>query len=313
MTEHQNLQQLVPVLARPYTVTQSQLGIITKVFEERFLCTIPSLYTLQQNLQEKLASFQPSSYGFQYLISFSDKTHYENEELELLKNVVENSSKKTDRLILKWAITHKIDGIDNDLTITVRITNPISPWIMLQAAFSKSIEDIDNLDFARGAVSVAAEGASQITAEEIFAIVGKWIESRPQPQYITGFHKYIERHQPPLEFMNAWLLPSLFAVAAFFFLFKLAPTSYLVPATFLALVIHNYFRNAANIVNRHIAMWAATSSLFGIFQLTGGDSNQQAKFASRSKNSTLKLAATVLGTFILNVAAGILATWLWNL
>ena len=312
MSERQNLQQLVPVLARPYTVTQSRLGTITKVFEDTFLCTVPSLHTLQQSIEEKLGAFRPSSYGFQYLISFSDKTHYENEQLESLERVVENSSKKTDRLILKWAITHDIDGIDNDLTVTVRITNPINPWIMLQAAMSKSTEDIDNLDFARGAVSVAAEGASQITAEEIFSIVGKWIDSRPQPQYIIGFHKLIERNQGLLAFMNSWLLPSIFVIAAYFFLLKLQ-TPYLVPATFLALVGHTYLRSIANAVNRHIGVWAMTSSLFSIFQLTGGDSNQLAKFASRSRNSTLKLAATVVGSFTSNVGAGILAAWLWAL
>lgn len=305
MRSNENIQQLAAVMSRPYTLTKSRLGTVTKVFSKNFLCNEQGVYELNGAVLEKLRFLNPTQHGFQYLISFSDKTHCEHHEIATLPGIVRHSGKMTERLILKWVIKHTVDESYNELTAIVRIANPINPLILLQAALSKSTEDIDNLDFEGGSVSVSVDGAGQITAEEIFSVVARWIDSRPQPQYFTTLHETIVKNQDKIEFLNHALLPTLIAMASFIVLWKHTPPSLSIPFIFGAIVIHSYAKSLAESFNRRIEHWCRKSRLFSVFQLTGGDTNQQAKFAVRSKNSIVKLIASTALSFILNVLAGI--------
>jgi hypothetical protein len=123
-------------------------------------------------------------------------------------------------LTLKWVVRYKLRDTDNELTVVVRIANPINPLLFLQAALSKAPNDIDNLEFERCPVSVSVAGASQILAEEIFVLIGKWIDSRPQPQYITSVHNKIADNQNTIAFFNYWLFPILVAIIFFLLLWK---------------------------------------------------------------------------------------------
>ena len=86
MSELINLQDMTAALSKPYAVTRSKLGATTKVIDEKFICTSKELKILFSSLGEKVATFQPSKAGFQYLISFTDSTHYENSNLDTLTN-----------------------------------------------------------------------------------------------------------------------------------------------------------------------------------------------------------------------------------
>lgn len=310
MTQLETLEKQSAVLAKPYAISRSRLGIVTKLFGTRFLCNEQGIHDLNDSITEKLRQLTPTSGGFQYLLSFGDKTHFEHQDLGVLNSAVRNSAKTTERLVLKWIITHPIEGVANELTLIVRISNPINPFIMLQAILSKSPEDIDNLEFENGSVSASVDGAGQITAEEIFAVVGKWIDSRPQPQYITGIHERIHRHLNKLQFANYWLFPSLLASIFLIYLWKWSPTTHALPLLFAAIIVHSYAREATQKINQQLERWSHLTRRFSIFSLTGGDINQQAKFASKSKNSLVKLIAATSASVISNVIAGIVTALL---
>lgn len=269
-------------------------------------------YDLHESLAEKFRQFSPTSAGFQYLLSFGDNTHFEHTDLSALNGAVKNCGKTTDHAVLKWIIRHPIDGLENELTVIVRITNPINPLVFLQAALSKSPEDIDNLQFEGGAVSVSVDGAGQIAAEEIFAVVGKWINSRPQPQYVTTIHEVFEQHMAKFKFVNYWLLPALVALSLFLYLWKQTPAQIAIPALFAAMIYHGYTKNIAIEVNSKLDLWSRTASIFSVFSLTGGDSNQQARFASKSRNSVIKLVLAAIGSLVGNVAVSVIAKNLFN-
>ncbi len=165
------------------------------------------IYELYNTVSEKISHLDPSSAGFQFLVTFSDRTHYEHQEIAKVKDAITNNSKTTERLTLKWVVRYKFREKENELTVVLRIANPINPLLFLQAALSKAPNDFDNLEFERCPVSVSVSGASQILAEEIFVVVGKWIDSRPQPQYITSAHNKIADNQNAIAFFNYWLFP----------------------------------------------------------------------------------------------------------
>jgi len=161
MVEKRELQEVVPPMARPYALTHSRLGAITKVIDGKFVCNTRSLVSLYQDVADKASDLHPKYTDFQYLISFTDKTHQENNNLRQLGEAIDHSSKTTDRLVLKWVVVHDLEGVENELSITIRISNPVNPFLYLQAALSESPDDIDNMEFESGTVSVSTNGSGQ--------------------------------------------------------------------------------------------------------------------------------------------------------
>jgi len=303
MTEKSGLQELTGTLIKPYVVTRSKLGSTTKVIEERFVCSQKELDLLYNAIGEKVGSFNPMKAGFQYLISFTDSTHYENSDLTTLQETMSSSNKKTDKLILNWSIGHEYDGIENEMSITVRISNPMNPIVMLQAVMSKDHLEADKLAFAEGTVSVSINGATQNIAEEIFSIVQRWASACPQPQSITGINNTIFKYSEKITFLNYWVFPILYTISAFYYLKGLSP-DIVQPYGIVSFVGFLLIRSASKNLNKHIERWSITSRRFSLFMITGGDSNQQTKIAAKSKNNTIKLISSVLLSFLLNILAG---------
>ena len=295
-------------LSKPYIVTRSKLGATTKILEDKFICSPKELDLLYDSLGEKLKSFQPSKAGFQYLTSFTDNTHYENCDLSSLKDVLSSSSKSTEKLILNWTIGHEYDGIENEMSITVRISNPVNGFAILQAALSKDHSEADTLEFESGSVSVSINGATQTTAEEIFSIVSRWVKSCPQPQCITGLNNTIFKHRHKISFLNYWVFPVLYTACAFLFLSSL-PIETVQAYGLVGFAGFMLIRSAATHFNEKIHIWASSSRKFSMFMLTGGDNNQQTIIAAKSKNSSIKLFSSVTLSFIVNIAAAIVVAY----
>lgn len=312
MPQLEQLDNYAGVMTKPYSLSRSRLGTTTKLFDKKFLCNEQGVYDLNESITEKLRQLSPSSGGFQYLLSFGDNTHFEHTNLTSLNGAVKNCGKTTNRAVLKWVIKHTIEEQDNELTVIVRVTNPINPLVFLQAALSKSPEDIDNLEFEGGSVSVSVDGAGQILSEEVFSVVGKWVDSRPQPQYVTTTHEIFNRHMKKFQFINYWLFPVLVSASLFMYLWKQTPQNIAIPVLFASVIIHTYSRSIASHINNLLERWAQTASLFSVFSLTGGDHNQQARFTAKSRNSVIKLMLVTTGSFALNIAASILAAHLFN-
>jgi hypothetical protein len=257
----------------------------TKVLQDKFICSANEINRLHGSLNEKITTFYPSRAGVQFLLSFTDNTHYENNDLSSLDKRVRNSGNKSEKLILNWIIGHEYDGIENEMSITVRISNLVNPFVMLQAAMSQDHSATDALEYEMGSVSVSINGATQNTSEEIFSIVKRWIASCPQPASITGLNEFLFRHIEKIHFVNYWIFPIVFSLCCYFLLLE-SPRNKVVEFSFLAFVAFFTVRMASNHVNNIIGNWASNSRKFSMFLLTGGDQNQQTKIAANSKNNS---------------------------
>lgn len=303
MSNPVQLEQLTKDLCKPYIITRSKLGSTTKVIERDFVCNLNDLERLFSMVGEKVKSYQPTKAGFQYLISFSDCTHLENNSIHSLYQAVEGSDKCTDKVIFNWIIAHEIDNLENEMSITVRISNPMNPFVMLQAALSKNHSEADGLDFEDGSISVSIHGATQTSSEEVFAIVGRWAKGCTQPKSVTGSNIFISKHIKKLRFINRWILPVLFASICIIYLASQSG-DILHALTLAGFVSFLLLRDATALFNHQIEKWAHFSTRFSLFSLTGGDHNQQSAYIAISSKSNTKLILATIGSFTLNLAAG---------
>lgn len=302
MSEVMDARDLADV-SSPYRVTKSFLGTNTKIMSDKFLCSQKEIFGLCESFQEKLSYFKPSKIGFQYLVSFTDNTHFENSNLNRLDGRLSSSGKRTNKLILNWVVVHEFEGEENELSITIRISNPINPLVMLQAALSQSPGDIDNIEMEAGSVSVSVNGATQSVSEEIFELVARWIKGCRKPYSITRINSTISKHRYKIFWLNNWLFPIVYAFGCFFYIKDMEPqvsNSYL----FIFLCGFIILKSLSNSVNRNIERWCHTSRMFSLFDMTGGDSNQQTEYAAKSKNSTIKLIGSTFLSLILNLISG---------
>ncbi|ACB75216.1 hypothetical protein [Opitutus terrae] len=300
------------VLARPYSLTRSRLGTETKIFSERYLCTPGSIAVLCESISTKLQSLTPKAGGFSYLLSFSDRTHLDKSDLGFLCKSTIDTGKTTERLVLKWIVTHDINGEDNELTVVIRIANPINPLLFFQAALSKSPQDIDNVDFELGSTCVSVSGAGQILCDEFFGLVHRWIEARDKPYSFIGIDAFVKKHGRKIAFLNRFLLPYILLAGTMLVSggletkFGCAPEQVLI----LALLLFFVSRDLGLAVNKKVEQWAQNLFKFSIFQITTGDNDLVTKLVAKSKNSSLKLCGSVVYAFAINIGASAVFWWL---
>ena len=301
----------VKILGRPYSITRSRLGAITKVYKDRYICDLPSLKELFQSIGEKLSGIQAKGTpSFSFLISFSDQTHHDGGVVDLQGPSTIPIGKQTERTVMRWQVKHEIDGFENELTITIRISNPINPLIFLQAALSKSTTEIDNVEFEMGSTCVTVDGANYAYADEVFLRVKNWMDARNKPHPCIQVEKFYSKYEWWIDQLNSSIMPLL--VIATLSLYMASKLSQSEQITGMPILIALFF--IVGSVGRHINVsmgdWAKRSSSISLFLITNGDADAMTKSAANAQNGLLKLVSSGVLSFVLNVAAGLLCWWL---
>ncbi len=305
------LTKSVAVLGRPYSLTKSRLGAVTKVFNERYICDLNALRELVDRIGEKLGTVQSADIpSFSFLISYSDRTHHDGATEDLSSYNTIPIGKQTERVVMRWELIHQIDGIRNELSITVRISNPVNPFVFLQAALSKSPNDIDNLEFEMGSTCVTVDGAGQAYADEIFLIAKNWIDARNKPHPYLRMSGVYERFEWLIDQLNISILPLAIVTCAAIFSGQKGDLSFQVMVSPVIFALFMVVRDIAKRINVKMAHWSRRSQQVSLFLITNGDNDALSKLAAKARNSMIKLALSILGAFVLNVLAGLTCWWL---
>lgn len=301
----------VGILGRPYAITRSRLGAITKVYKERYICDLTSLKELFQSIGEKLGGLKVNGIpAFSFLISFSDQTHHDGAASDLQGLSTIPIGKQTERTVMRWLVKHDIEGIENELSITIRISNPINPLIFLQAALSKSPSEIDNMEFEMGSTCVTVDGAGQGYADEIFLRVKNWMEARNKPHPFIEIENFYLKYEWWIDQLNSSLMP-LLAITALS-LYVAGKTSQSEQITSIPILIAVLFvlQTAGGGLNGKMRRWASKSGRMSVFAITNGDQDAVTKNAANARNGFLKLVGSGVVSFVLNIAAGLVCWWL---
>lgn len=300
-----DLQATVAPLGKPYTITRSRLGAITKVMEDRYICDLSALKELTQSITEKLSSIpdQTKLPEFSFLISFNDQTHHDGVAQELRELTSIPIGKQTDRVVLRWSIFHTISGVDNELTLTIRISNPVNPLVFLQAALSKSPNELDNMEFEMGSTCATVDGAPHAFADEIFLRVQNWIKARNKPHPYINVGVLYTKYEWYLDQVNSIVIPVLLVAALSFYISKNYQANVVLALNPLIVCFYFVLQPIATRVNLRMAVWAKKSKYISMFSITNGDSDAITKLAATAKNSFLKLTVTTAFSFIISFAA----------
>lgn len=303
--------QATAPLSRPYIYKKSRLTVTTKVYTKRYICDLKSIGLLLDRVSEKLLEkSKVEDQEFNFLISFTDNTHSDGEIKNILNESNLDTDKKTERIVMNWKIAYYEDNNLNELEITVRISNPINPLAFLQAALSKNPNEIDNIEYELGSTCVTVEGADQAYAEEVFLRVSSWLDARTKPYKsldISGFYKKYEwiLDQSIISLMPIFLT----AIISFYF------SKNIDDKTQLALVpvfVASFFvlkSIGAKIVNR-MTIWARRADFIGLFSITQGDKDYMSEMLSKAQNGSIKVAATLILSILINIGSGIMCWYL---
>lgn len=293
----------IAVLGRPYKITRSRLGAITKVYTDQYSCDLKALKEVFQVVADKLAPLSGTeSPEFSFLISFDDKTHYDGVLVNLQATESVPIGKRTDRVVMRWAVNTLVDGQPNELSVTVRISNPMNPLLFLQAALSKSPGDVDNLEFEMGSTCVTVDGADQGFADEVFLRIQNWINARKKAYPVFELHTFYLKWDWWFQQINHSLLPLLLILITSIYIQRLDPIGFFAysPALFGGFMV---LRSFGMKLDEVMEKWARRAGYLPIFEITNGDSDHLTKLVASSKNSVLKLGASALFSFSLNVVA----------
>jgi hypothetical protein len=301
----------VAILGRPYAITRSRLGAITKVYQERYVCDLAALKEIFQSIGEKLAGLPvKGTPAFSFLISFSDQTHHDGAAIDLQGLSVIPIGKQTERTVMRWVVKHDIDGLENELSVTIRISNPVNPLVFLQAALSKSPTELDNIEFEMGSTCVTVDGAGQMFADEIFLRVQRWLEARNRPHPFVDIGRFYSRYEWWIDQVNGSLMPLLVVAALSMLGTRHLTLEQQITATPVLIGLFLILHSIGVRVNAKMSGWAKKSSAMSVFEITNGDRDAITKMAARAKNSALKLLGSGIFGFLLNLAAGLVCWWL---
>jgi hypothetical protein len=310
-TKMTELVHSVPILGQPYAITRSRLSAITKVYRERYVCDLISLKELFHSIGEKLAGLQINGTPtFSFLISYSDQTHQDGNSNDLPGLSAIPIGKQTERIVMKWMVKHSLEDFENELTISVRIANPINPLVYLQAALSKTPSDLDNMEFELGFTCVTVDGATQSYADEVFLRVKNWMEARKKPHAYIDIKTLYSKYEWWIDQLSASLFPLLVIAALSFYMASKLSQPQQITATPILVGLFFLIQTIGRKFNGKMSVWAKRTDYMTIFAITNGDQDLITKNEAKARNSFLKLLASVAGNLILNTIAGIFCWWL---
>lgn len=299
------------LLGKPYSVTRSRLGAVTKLFEDQYICDLAAIKELMHSIGEKASDVSRARRPeFSFLISFDDKTHRDGVLADLDNETRIPIGKKTDRVVIRWDAYQDIDGFENNTSITVRISNPVNPLVYLQAALSKSPNEIDNMEFEMGSTCVTVDGASQAYADEIFLRVQNWITARRKPHSFLGVGEFYGKHSSVFDSINSSVIPLVaISVISISVSRRLEVDDQLMV---LPMIIGLFFviRSFASWLNRKMMYWSAKSQNVSLFEITNGDEDNLTRIAARANNSATKLIGSWVFSFTASVAGAVATIWL---
>lgn len=302
--------EAVRPLSRPYVYKRSSLTTTTKVYTSRYVCDVQSIAMLVDKVNQKLHEKNKNidNHEFNFLISFTDNTHSDGNIEDLLSQSNLDTDKKTERIVLNWKVVCSDESGLHELEVTVRISNPINPLVFLQAALSKSPNEIDNVEFELGSTCVTVEGADQAYAEEVFFRITSWINARLKPRTYMDVGGFYKKYEWIIDQFIISIIPMLLVTIFSFYAsqdLNIKTQLALMPTFIVTFFI---FKSIGIKIANNMSGWAKRSNFIGLFSITQGDKDFLNEMMVNAKNGSLKIISALIITIVINISSGI-ACW----
>lgn len=308
------MSELLPNIAtlnKPYNVTRSRLGAITKVYSTEYICDVKALKQVIDSITEKLSNMQ-GPIEVSLIISYADNTHHDFGVYEINSFDFDRVDKVTDRIVIKWVLIQHIDNEIQELSVILRLANPINPLILFQAALTKSANDIDNLDFEIGTTCITVDGAIDSTANEFFLRVSNWINARAKYHVFLDIRSTYLKFKSLINFFNSSIIPLVITLILSHYASRLDIKNQiaLTPSILGAFLI---LQHAFRTLNNYLMSRIYNAYKVNLFSITSGDRDNIAKISAKSWNNIFKAITLQILSIATGVIGSLIAAKLWNL
>jgi len=297
-----------------------------KVLPRAVQITPACIADLHEQVNEKLRNHHIEALVASADISFEDRTTIQFGVWAEFEAFRWTSPKTTREVRLKWQFLLSVQGYEmpQQHALTVKLCADARPLEVLQAMFSKHPADEDESALNFAPTTARVDFISNSLALELLAVVENWNSGLKRPEARSDLMSKLDNKKELIAAVIDYSTPVLFALASigllrYLFLSQQTPNQglSLVAATgmmqwlMLTLVAIYLSNKVSNFLAKRACGALDKYGMFAMFKLTNGDQIRIEKLLRANTKQVKKFAVSVLGSFALNVAAGVFTAVYW--
>jgi len=298
---------------------------VTKVFHRPALVTVNDLGELHGRIVEKLAQHHVVADNVNVTL-VQDRNLIKEFSWQEFSAYRWSGPEVTKSLAVRWDFLVTFPGyqLPQRHALTLRITEAPNPAEMLQFALSREAEALADAESQLAPMFCRVDFISALMSQELINIVSEWHQALPKPEPIAGIWRHLRKRGTLLHQSIHQLFRLGTAILALAVLARVIPNDLTEAVTVGNVVtVAVWLLGSLMLVDfmEMLGHYVATSALraldsygrFAMLRLTRGDQNYQAECDRKNRRSLAKFGLRFAGAILLNVLAGVLATWVVGL
>jgi len=294
---------------------------LIEMLQRDVVVRLDDLKELNSRLADKLIRNGVTTVSFKAMVRFEDGQARQFGQWEKFAQEDWGTPKVIDSISATWRFLLSEPNCQSKPhihSLNLLISSSLKPLNVMQAMFSKKIEDLEDLELIAMPMTCRIDFQDHVISQEVVSLVADWNKSLPQPQHVFPFMQWFKRKSNAICHLIRCSLPALLAIVSYvFFLNRSAsfkPDSALTAGQLLFTVRWLAMTVAAIFLSCRVAAFLArvierNLARFGQFQaieITKGDQNRQAKLMAKNSQSFWKFIASSILALIWNIAGGVL-------
>lgn len=229
---------------------------------------------------------------------------------------------RIEEIAMKWDFMVNIQGyaLPQRHTLLVRISSDMKPGKFLQMIAAGNSDDFEQMDILTAPAFCRVDFINSQISKELINEVSDWYRGRKEPALIPGFHYWLKKKRSNIALLIHHSLPMFFSflwLAVYMWLDSNKFSGVItLQASAMWLFFGLYLLSPMNKFGHILAsrIYSVLQELEGskvVFQFTSGDKKRIAEIMNENKKKAKNFWKESLWSFILNLGAGLLATYLY--
>ncbi|KAB7702107.1 hypothetical protein GBN33_03130 [Plesiomonas shigelloides] len=293
-----------------------------KVFEKSIFLCVEDVIELNACITRKLQTNRVEGQITTVTISYKGSETQEFGTWDEFINHHWQESDCVEEVVVKWDFMLKLDGyeIPQRHTLLVRVSADIKPGKYLQMIASGNSDEFDQFDVLTAPAFCRVDFINSQISKELINQVSDWFASRREPALIPDkYYWFKQRRQGVAEVIHN-LFPLMYSILWITALLWINKNEYSgkISMEYLSIWIFSGFlfltysnRLGLNCAKKTFASLKALDGHKVAFEFTSGDKKKNAELLQRNKAQGWKFVKEVSLSMILNIIAGLIATYLY--
>ena len=297
-----------------------------KILPRAVQITPACIADLHEQVREKLKNHHIEALVASADLSFEDRTTIQFGGWAEFEAFRWTSPKTTREVRLKWQFLLSVQGYEmpQQHALTVKLCADARPLEVLQAMLSKHPADEDESVVNFAPTTARVDFISNSLATELLAVVENWNSGLRRPEARSDLMSKLDEKKEMIGALIDYSTPLLVALASIGFLrflflgqqssnqaLSLAAATGMMQWLMLSLVAIYLSNKVSNFLAKRAYGALDKYGMFAMFKLTNGDQIHIEKLERANTKQVRKFVASVLGSFSLNVAAGVFTAVYW--